>query len=98
MSVAKTIESKLRAGLSPIKLEVVDESFLHAGHAGSRPGGETHFRIEIVASSFDGLSRLGRQRMVHRLLAAELRGSVHALTLQLATPGEAQASADRPDA
>src|SRR5512144_1936186 len=61
----------------------------HAGHAGARPEGETHFRIEIVSASFQGLSRVERQRLVHRLLAAELAGRVHALSLATQTPEEA---------
>lgn len=86
--VARTIEAKLRAGLSPEALTVVDESHLHAGHAGARPEGETHFRVEIVASAFAGLGRLARQRLVHDLLREELAGPVHALSISASAPDD----------
>ena len=89
MTVAATIESKLRAALTPSALAVVDESHLHAGHAGARPGGESHFRVEVVAAAFEGQSRLARQRRVHEILADELAGPVHALSVRALTPGEA---------
>ena len=87
--VADSIERKLTAGLAPLRLAVIDQSHLHAGHAGARPGGESHFRVEIVSARFRGLSRLDRQREVHRLLAAELAGPVHALSIAAQTPEEA---------
>ena len=62
MPVADTIRRKLTDGVHPARLEIVDESDKHAGHSGWRPGGETHFRVEIVAQAFDGKSRLDRQR------------------------------------
>jgi BolA protein len=89
MPVAETIEHKLKAGLAPARLTVTDQSHLHAGHAGARPGGETHFRVEIVSASFRGMTRVARQREVHRLLAAELAGPVHALSIAARTPEEA---------
>ena len=88
MPVAETIEHKLKAGLAPVRLTVTDQSHLHAGHAGARPGGETHFRVEIVSPAFAGLSRVARQRLVYDVLAAELKGPVHALALQTRTPEE----------
>lgn len=88
MVVIKTIETKLRAAFSPIALEIVDESSRHAGHTGSRPGGETHFRIEIVSDAFEGLSRLARQRAIHHALAAELAGPVHALAVHAIASSE----------
>jgi BolA protein len=87
--VAERIESKLRAALQPAQLRVIDESHLHAGHAGARPGGETHFRVEVVASAFAGQSRVARQRRIHDILAEELAGPVHALSLSARTPEEA---------
>ena len=66
MPVADNIERKLAAGLAPLRLTVIDQSHLHAGHAGARPGGESHFRVEIVAAKFRGMNRLARQREVHR--------------------------------
>ncbi len=88
MSVAATIESKLTAALQPTRLKVVDESELHKGHAGHRPGGESHFRVEIVSAVFEGQSRIARQRRVYEILADELEAGVHALGLKTLTPAE----------
>jgi BolA family transcriptional regulator, general stress-responsive regulator len=89
MTVAETIRAKLAAAFSPQRLDVVDESSKHAGHAGSREGGETHFRVAIVSDAFDGLPRVERYRRVHAVLEAELKDRVHALALKLLTPAEA---------
>jgi len=89
MSVAATITAKLTAAFQPRCLEVVDQSQLHAGHAGSRPGGETHFTVVIVADAFAGKSRVERQRLVYAALAEELAGPVHALSLKALTSAEA---------
>jgi BolA protein len=88
MSVAATIREKLARAFSPLVLEIVDESALHAGHSGARPEGETHFRVRIVSARFQGLSRLARQREVNAVLADELRMQVHALSLATLAPGE----------
>lgn len=88
MSVRDLIAEKLTAAFGPQKLEVLDESHLHAGHAGHRPGGETHFRVHIVSDSFRGKSRLERHRMVNATLSGELSGGVHALAIQASAPGE----------
>lgn len=91
MSVAETIRAKLTAALAPTALEVVDESHRHAGHAGSRPEGETHFRVTIVATAFESMGRLERHRSINAILAEELAGPVHALALSALTPAEAAA-------
>lgn len=88
MPVADRIEEKLRDAFSPVRLRVVDESHLHIGHAGARPEGETHFRVEITAAAFEGLSRVARQRRVYEVLAEELRGPIHALALTTRAPTE----------
>jgi BolA protein len=88
MSVKDRISTRLREALDPIALEVIDESYRHAGHAGSRPGGETHFRVEVVSRAFVGKSRLDRHRLVNDLLAAELADGVHALVISAKAPGE----------
>ena len=88
MSVAATIESKLTVALQPTRVQVIDESELHKGHAGHRPGGQSHFRVEIVSAAFDGQSRIARQRRVYEILAAELEAGVHALALKTLTPVE----------
>ena len=81
--------ARLTAGLSPSALTVVDESHLHAGHAGARPGGETHFRVDIVSDGFVGKSRVDRHRLVNALLSAEFADGVHALAMRTRAPGEA---------
>src|SRR5262245_37130823 len=68
MSVAADIERKLTAALQPTRVTVIDESELHKGHAGHRPGGESHFRVEIVSAAFEGQSRVARQRRVYEIL------------------------------
>jgi len=88
MRVAETIEKKLTDAFSPKHLDIEDQSHLHAGHAGAREGGQSHFKVEIVADDFAGKSRLERQRMIYAVLAEELEGPVHALTLSARTPSE----------
>jgi len=88
MRMAERIETKLRQGLAPSRLEIRDDSEKHHGHAGWRPGGETHFRVTVVAPAFEGKSRVARQRMVYDLLAEELAERVHALQLTTLTPAE----------
>ena len=80
MRVAESIRRKLEAAFQPERLVVEDESHRHAG---ARPEGETHFQVTMVSASFDGLSRIDRQRRVHQVLAEELKGPVHALALNL---------------
>lgn len=87
-SVADAIRAKLARAFAPERLVVVDESHLHAGHAGARRGGESHFRVELVAAAFAGLPRVERQRRVHAALADELAGPVHALSVSARAPGE----------
>lgn len=77
----RRISAKLEREFSPSELQVVDESSQHVGHAGSRPEGETHFRVHIRAAAFAGKPRIERHRMIHRVLAEELAGGVHALAI-----------------
>ena len=88
MATQDVITEKLRKAFTPVSLRVEDESHQHAGHAGHRPGGETHFRLYIVSEAFRGKSRLDRHRMINAALAAELKGGVHALAIHAAAPGE----------
>jgi len=88
MTTQQTITNKLREAFHPESLEVKDESHLHEGHAGHRPGGETHFRVHIVSQAFKGKSRIERHRMVNATLSNELAGSVHALAIHAQAPGE----------
>ena len=87
MSYKTRIEQKLSA-LTPIHLDVIDDSEKHRGHGGYREGGETHFTVRIVSPAFAGLSRVARHRLVNELLAAELKERVHALALETRAPGE----------
>ena len=89
-SYSERIRSKLTAGLAPARLEIVDDSQKHRGHAGAAAdgAGETHFNVAVESAAFAGKSRVERQRMVHGLLALELRERVHALSLKLTAPGE----------
>jgi BolA protein len=86
MSVAQNIEHKLTEAFAPLSLKVIDESYLHAGHVGARPEGETHFRVELVSAAFADCSRVDRQRMVYDTLSDELAGPVHALSLLVSPP------------
>ena len=88
MTTRETIINKLSEAFAPEGLEVRDESHLHEGHAGHRPGGETHFRVYIVSNAFEGKSRVERHRMINTTLAGELAGSVHALAIHAQAPGE----------
>jgi BolA protein len=92
LSRALRIETQLRAALSPVSMSLIDESGKHAGHAGARPGGETHYRLTLVSTAFDGLSRVARQRLVYGALREEFDTGLHALSLDLKTPSEAGAS------
>jgi BolA family transcriptional regulator, general stress-responsive regulator len=89
MNTKTIITNKLREAFLPESLDVSDESHLHEGHAGHRPGGETHFRVNIVSDAFKGKSRVERHRMINSTLAAELAGGVHALAISAQAPGEA---------
>ena len=88
MRTADLITQKLTEAFSPQSLKVEDESSRHEGHAGSRPGGQTHYRIYIVSQAFKGKTRLERHRMINAALANELKGRVHALAIHAAAPGE----------
>ena len=88
MRTADVITEKLTAAFAPQSLRVEDESHQHQGHAGHRPGGQTHYRVYIVADAFRGKSRVDRHRMVNQTLAQELAGGVHALAIHASAPGE----------
>ena len=94
MQVSQIIHDKLTAAFAPLTLDVVDESHRHSGHAGATRAdgsrGETHFHVRIVSRAFDGVNRVERQRRVYAVLAGELSGPVHALSLKALTPAEAE--------
>lgn len=87
-AVADAIRAKLSQAFSPSRLEIVDDSDKHKGHAGHREGGESHFTVIIESADFAGLGRVERQRRVNQALAAELAGPVHALSIKASAPGE----------
>jgi BolA protein len=87
MSVRDAIVEKLSLKFAPSHLEVLDESEKHRGHAGSRPGGESHFRVRISSSQLDGLGRVAQHRAVMAALDAELRSGVHALAIEVVKSG-----------
>ena len=89
MAVADKVREKLTQRFAPARLSIEDESHRHAGHAGSRPGGESHFRVEVVSEVFTGLGRVARQRLVYATLEEEIKGGIHALSLATLTPESA---------
>ena len=88
-AIFDAIQDKLQAAFEPIRLDVVDDSARHSGHAGAQEGGESHFNVTIEASAFTGANKVARQRMVYYALADELAGPVHALSVTALAPGEA---------
>ncbi len=88
-SRADRIRAALEAALAPAQVVVQDDSAKHAGHAGARPEGQTHYSVAVVSPAFAGLSRVARSRTVHALLDAEFKDGLHALALRLLTPEEA---------
>ena len=89
MSAEAAIREKLMQVLQPVRLDVVNESHLHAGHRSSPGTGESHFRVLVVSQAFAGKSRIERHRMINDTLAAELKGKVHALAIKAYAPDEA---------
>ena len=87
-AVAERMKTRLDAAFAPSRLEIVDDSEKHAGHAGHREGGESHFTVTIESAAFAGLGRVERQRRVNHALAEELAGPVHALSIRAIAPGE----------
>jgi len=88
MRTVDLITKKLTEAFDPQSLKVLDESHQHEGHAGHRPGGQTHFRVYIVSDAFKGKTRLERHRMINQLLATELAAGIHALAIHATAPGE----------
>jgi BolA protein len=88
-AIFDVIRDKLNAAFEPLRLEIEDDSARHAGHAGARAGGESHFNVIIESEAFRGLGKVARQRLVYHALAEELAGPVHALAVKALAPGEA---------
>lgn len=87
--ITEAMRDKLTQAFAPTRLEIIDDSDRHHGHAGHNGSGESHFNVVIEAAAFEGQGRVARQRMVHAALAEELAGPVHALSLKAYAPGEA---------
>ena len=87
-AVAESLRAKLSAAFTPHLLQIDDDSGRHAGHAGARAGGESHFNVVIESAAFEGVPRVRRQRMVYAAVADELAGPVHALSVRALAPGE----------
>lgn len=81
--IGRILDEKLRAAFQPTKLELIDESNQHHGHAGAHPSGESHFRLKISAPGFSGKSRVEQHRMINQALAHELKTRVHALAIEV---------------
>jgi len=86
-----SVESEIRtrlAALDPVSLELVDESARHAGHAGARPGGNTHWKLKLISMKFSGLSSVARHRLVYAALGDLMHNPIHALAIAASTPDE----------
>ena len=87
--VADEIRRKLTEALAPERLEIIDDSDKHAGHAGHRESGESHFTVRVASAKFAGLGRVERQRIVNAVLIDDIRPDrIHALSIQASAPGE----------
>ena len=86
--VAAEIRQRLERALAPTRLEVINDSAKHHGHAGDDGSGESHFTVEVEARQFVGMSRLERQRAVNAALGDLMRERVHALAIRATAPGE----------
>jgi BolA protein len=91
MSVAASIRERL-ATLDPVRVDLVDESSQHAGHAGYRPGGGTHWRLTIVSPRFAGQPTVARHRMVYQALGELMQNPIHALAITARAPEETKGS------
>jgi BolA protein len=87
-AIFEAIQLKLTSAFQPLRLEIEDDSARHHGHAGARPGGESHFNVTIESAAFVGAAKVARQRMVYHALAEELAGPLHALSVKALAPGE----------
>jgi BolA family transcriptional regulator, general stress-responsive regulator len=92
LSRTERMTALLTAQFAPQNIVIEDQSELHQGHAGARPGGQTHYHLTLVSTAFEGLSRVARQRLVYQTLREEFETGLHALSLDLKAPGEAGAS------
>jgi BolA protein len=87
-AIFEAIQHKLTSAFQPLRLEIEDDSDRHHGHAGANPEGESHFNVLIESAAFEGAPKVARQRMVYQVLAQELAGPLHALSVRALAPGE----------
>ncbi len=90
MSITQTIKDIIEKDFSPIHYELINESHKHAGHAGDDGSGETNYKLMVVSNSFEGLSRVERQRLVNTALGGVYRSGLHALSFKLLTEKESE--------
>ena len=90
MSVAEEMRRRLGA-LAPLRMELVDESAKHAGHAGAAPGGNTHWNLTIVSAAFSGKPTVARHRMIYQALGELMQNPIHALAIRARAPEESDA-------
>jgi BolA family transcriptional regulator, general stress-responsive regulator len=88
VSNEKKIKTKLEKEYLPIHLNLINESHLHRGHGHGHEGNDSHFKLVLVSDIFEGKSRVQRQQLIHKTLAEELAGPVHALAMKLLSPKE----------
>ncbi len=83
MGIAEQIRERLETAFEPESLTVVNESHLHAGHAGHDGSADSHFRVAIAAPAFGEMTRVGRERAIHKALGKDIMGAIHALALEI---------------
>lgn len=88
MKIGDIIEERLKKELQPEHLELINESALHRGHSGDDGSGESHFKLIVVSSCFDGMPRIERHRLIHRVLGPKITSKIHALSISAVTPAE----------
>ncbi len=87
--IANQLEQQLRQAFSPERLDIINESHLHAGHQPEFDGtGQTHFRVRIVADVFTGMSRVERHRKINEFVAPHMEHGLHAIAIEAKAPGE----------
>jgi BolA protein len=88
VSVADEMRRRIEQALAPERLELVDDSAAHAGHAGAAPGGNSHWRVTVVSAAFAGKPTLARHRLVYQALGDLMQHPIHALQISARAPGE----------
>lgn len=87
-SALENLRDKLSRAIPVEHIDIQDESHLHAGHAGARPEGNSHFRLVVVSDAFTDMSRVKRHQVIYRILHEEMQSHIHALAISALTPKE----------